>query len=150
MRLALGLAIVTVALLGGCRESDEAVKAKLRTDIMQRCTTNIAPQAAAQPGFDGQQYCTCVTDKAIGDQSVAELKKLFADKAATAAQGRQAATQCLAQQMPAEVTEPAGAAANNQQPAAGPVLPAGPAAEKAEAANEVEEESVEDDTEDGQ
>jgi hypothetical protein len=149
MRLALGLAIVSIALLGGCRESDEAVKAKLRADIMQRCTTNIAGQAAAQPGFDGEKYCTCVTDKAIGDHSVAELKKLFDDKAATAAQARQAATQCLAQQIPTDATERAGAEGNDQQ-AAAPVTPAGPVAEKAEAAGEADEESSEDDTEESQ
>jgi hypothetical protein len=149
MRLALGLAIVSIALLGGCRESDEAVKAKLRADIMQRCTTNIGPQAAAQPGFDGQRYCTCVTDMAIGDQSVAELRKLFEDKAATAAQGRQAATQCLAQEIPADVTERAAVASDNRQ-AAAPVMPAVPAAEEAEAAGEADEESSEDGTEDSQ
>jgi hypothetical protein len=150
MRLALGLATVSLALLGGCRESDEAVKAKLRADIMQRCTTNIAEQAAAQPGFEGEKYCTCITDKAIGGHSVAELRKLFEDKAATAAQGRQAATQCLAQQMPADVTEQAGAGANINQQAVAPATPTAPVAEKAEAAGEADEESSEDETEDSQ
>jgi hypothetical protein len=147
MRLVLGLAIVSVALAGGCRESDEVVKARLRSDIMQRCTTNIAPEVVKQPGFDGQEYCTCITDKAIGTQSVAELKKLFDDKVATAAQGRQAATDCLAQQMPSGVSAQAGAAPADPQ-AATPVTPPQPASEKAEAAGEMDEDGSEDGSED--
>lgn len=101
MRVLVGLAIASVALAGGCRQSDETVKAELRTQMMQRCTTDTAAQAAAVPGFDAQKFCTCVTDKAIGNRSVAELKKLFEDKTGTAAQGRKAGAECLSEQLPA-------------------------------------------------
>jgi hypothetical protein len=149
MRLVLGFAIFSVALVGGCRQSDEKVKAELRTQMMQRCTTDIAPQAAAVAGFDSAKFCTCVTDKAIGDRSVAELKKMFEDKASTAAQGRQAGTECLSQQLPNGVPGQTGGA-----PAAAkgtpPVAPVPPASEKGEAASEMDEDSSEDAAEDAQ
>jgi hypothetical protein len=148
MRLMLGAAIAAILLVGGCRQSDEGVKAKLRADIMQRCTTNIAPEVVKQAGFDGQKYCTCITDKAVGTQSVAELKKLFEDKAATAAQGRQAATECLAQQTPDGAPAPA-APAPAGAPAAAPATPPPPAAETNEAGAEAEEETSEDTAEGG-
>ena len=145
MQLVLGVACVSLVLLGGCRQSDEKVKTELRTQMMQRCTTDIAPKAAAVPGFDAPKFCTCVTDKAIGDRSVAELKKMFEDAASTAAKGREAGTECLAQQMPGDVPAQAGAA-----PPATPATPAPPAAEKAEAAGEAEEDNAEDTAEDSQ
>jgi hypothetical protein len=147
MRVLVGLAIASVLLAGGCRQSDEKVKAELRTQMMQRCTTDIAPQAAAVPGFDTAAFCTCVTDKAIGDRSIAELKKLFEDKAGTAAQGRQAGTECLNQQMPASMTADAGAA-NAARPAAVPPAAASPAAPPDPAAEAAEEEPVETSEED--
>jgi hypothetical protein len=149
MRLVLGLAIVSVALVGGCRQSDEKVKAELRTQMMQRCTTDIAPQAAAVPGFDAPKFCTCVTDKTIGARSVAELKKMFDDKASTAAKGREAGKECLSQQMPNNVPAQAGAAPADPQGAT-PVTPPQPASREAEAAGEVDEDSSEDSSEEGQ
>jgi hypothetical protein len=152
MRVLAGLAMTSLAmsvvLLGGCRQSDEAVKAKLRTDMMQRCTTDIAPQAASVPGFDAANFCTCVTDKAIGDRSVAELKTLFEDKEGTAAQGRRAGTECLNQQLPAatatavpgQAVQPAAEPAN----AAAPAAAAGADAAEDEPADTNEEEAVED------
>ena len=144
MRLALGFAIVSVVLASGCRQTDEAVKTELRTQMMQRCTTDIAPQAAAVPGFNAAEFCTCVTDKAIGDNSVAQLKTMFEDKAATAARGREAGTQCLSQQMPGGA--PAQAAPAPAKPQA--ATPAAPA--PAEAGGEAEEDSAEDGAEDSQ
>jgi hypothetical protein len=149
MRLVLGLAIVSVALVGGCRQSDEKVKAELRTQMMQRCTTDIAPQAAAVPGFDAPKFCTCVTDKAIGDRSVAELKKMFEDKASTAAKGREAGKECLSQQMPNGVPAQAGTAPADPK-AATPVTPGQAASGKAKAAGDVDEEIAEDGAEDSQ
>ena len=144
MRVLAGFAMTSlgalVALTGGCRQSDEAVKSKLRADMMQRCTTDIAPQAAAV-GFDAATFCTCVTDKAIGDRSVAELKKLFEDKEGTAAQGRRAGTECLNQQMPA--TGAAARAGNEALPAVNSANAAAPAAAATATANEVEEEPAE-------
>lgn len=147
MRVLLGVALIAVALAGGCRQSDEKVKAELRTQMMQRCTTDVAPQAAAVPGFDAQKFCTCVTDKAIGDRSVAELKKMFEDKAGTAAQGRKAGMECLNQQMPSGVPAQSAAA-----PAGGPgslnAAAATPTVEKAEAAGEMDEDTGDEAAED--
>jgi|GEM_PF-6198026 len=146
MRLVvLVLAIVAAA---GCRQSDEAVKAELRSQMMQRCTTDIAPQASAIPGFDAQAFCTCVTDKAIGSRSVADLKKMFEDKAGTAAQGRQAGAECLSQQMPG------GAPQGEAAPAGGPgsvnAAAATPTVEKAEAAGEMDEDTGDEAVEENQ
>jgi hypothetical protein len=136
----LGLAIVAA---GGCSKSEEVIKGELRTQMMQRCTTDIAPQASAIPGFDAQKFCTCVTDKAIGERSVSALKKMFEDKAGTAEQGRKAGAECLSQQMPGGVpaqaaAAPAGRTAGTEQAAAAPAV------EKAETAGEAEEDTNDD------
>jgi len=148
MRVLVGLlAIASTALAGGCRQSDEAVTAELRTQMIQRCTTDIAPQAASVPGFDSAEFCACVTDKGIGGRSVAELKKLFEDKAATAEQGRQAGAECLNQQTPSARADAAGASTAAQQAAAPPAAPAPvppPAEDEAETNEAGEDEAVED------
>ncbi len=109
MRVALGLATAAIALTAGCRQSEEDVRTELRAQFMQRCSTDIAPTAARASGFDAQRFCACVTDKALGDRSVAELKTMFEDQAGTAERGRQAGVECLAQQ-PGTQLPPAGPA----------------------------------------
>lgn len=98
MRGWIGLAIVAAALTAGCRQSEEQIRAELRSQMLQRCNSEIALKASALPGFDGAAYCGCVTDRAIGSRSVPELKTMFADRDGLSAQGRQAAGECLAQQ----------------------------------------------------
>jgi hypothetical protein len=145
MRLALGLAIVTVVLLGGCRESDEAVKAKLRADMVQGCTAQLSAEAASRPGFDGPKYCACIAAKFIGNRSVGELRNLLGDKAA----GKQIGDECAAQQIAGDVPAQAPTAPADPQ-AAAPAAPAEPPAEEGEAAGEAEEYGSEDTADDSQ
>jgi hypothetical protein len=114
MRVLVGLAIASVMLAGGCRQSDETVKAELRTQIVERCSVANAPRAAEDPGFDAAKFCTCVSDQMIGNRSVAELRKLLETKEVAAEQGRQIGEGCFKQQsdpvMTAAAIEPGNAA----------------------------------------
>ncbi len=116
MRVLVGLAIASVMLVGGCRQSDETVKAELRTQIVERCTVANAPRAAEDPGFDPRQFCTCVSDQMIGNRSVAELRKLLESKEVAAEQGRKIGEGCFKQQsgpvMTAAAIEPGNTAGN--------------------------------------
>jgi hypothetical protein len=99
MRTSFGLILLALA-AAGCSPSEEEVKGELRAQMMSQCLGDIAPKAAGVPGFDGQSFCTCVTDRAIGNRSVAEIKAMFEDKTGTAEEGRRAGSECLAQQLP--------------------------------------------------
>jgi hypothetical protein len=166
MRVLVGLAIASVMLVGGCRQSDETVKAELRTQIVERCTVANAPRAAEDPGFDTRKFCTCVSDQMIGNRSVAELRKLLESKEVAAEQGRQIGEGCFKQQSSAAMTAAAISPGNAAAPAASraapdarranevagatPDRPAGADAEQArdgpgeEPAEATEEEAVED------
>jgi hypothetical protein len=100
MRFVPGLALLAATFAaGGCQgQSEEQIRGELRAQMLQRCNRDIAPSTSALPGFDSAGYCNCVTDKAMGERSLAELKTLFEDRARTAAEGRAAATECLAGQ----------------------------------------------------
>jgi len=100
MRTSFGLIMLALAAAAGCSPSEEEVKGELRAQMMARCIADIAPKAAGVPGFDGQRFCTCVTDRAIGNRSVADLKAMFEDRSGTAEEGRRAGSECLAQQLP--------------------------------------------------
>jgi len=101
MRVANGMMLVAAAALaGGCSPNEGEVKNELRAQMMSRCIGDIAPKAKGVEGFDPQRFCTCVTDRAIGERSVADLKAMFEDKTGTAAEGRKAGSECLAQQLP--------------------------------------------------
>jgi len=91
---------LAAGLAGGCKPSEDLVRNELRAQMMTRCIGDIAPKAKGVQGFDSQRFCTCVTDRAIGARSVAELKAMFEDKTGTAAAGRKAGSECLAQQLP--------------------------------------------------
>lgn len=101
MRRSFGLLMLAAAAcVTGCQASEDAVKGELRAQTMSRCLATIAPKAAGVPGFNGERFCACVTGRAMGNRSVSELKGMFEDKAGFAAEGRQAARDCLAQQLP--------------------------------------------------
>lgn len=99
MRLLAGFILFGVlAASTGCRQSEEAILAELRAQMLQRCNRDIAPTTSALPGFDSAGYCNCITDRAMGQRNAAELKTVFEDRARMTAEGRQAATECLARQ----------------------------------------------------
>lgn len=123
-----------VTMLAGCGQSEAQIRDELRAQMMSRCNRDIAPGTSDLPGFDSAVFCGCVTDKAMGQRSVAELKALFdeASRPQMLAQGRQAATECLAQLSTggaAETAAPAPEAANNTSTPAPAAAPA-PAAER--------------------
>ena len=136
MRIAFGLALLAAATsLAGCGQPDSQIRDELRAQMLQRCGRDIAPNTSALPGFDSDLYCRCVSDKAMGERSVAELKALFDDRARLTAEGRRAATECLALQstdgaaeMPAPTNESGNAAA--PAPAPTPAPAPAPAAER--------------------
>ena len=134
MRTPLAMAAACAALLTtGCGRSDAEVRAELRNQMMQRCDTDMAPRAASLPGVDVDDFCTCVTDRSLGESDVAELKALFDDKAKTAERGREAGTFCLAQQLPG---------GGGQESATAEALPGATAAQSSASA-EPDEESAE-------
>lgn len=100
MRFVPGLALLaaTLAVTGCQRQSEEQIRGELRAQMLQRCNRDIAPSTSALPGFDSAGYCECVTGKAMGERNLAELKTLFEDRARMTAEGRAAATECLAGQ----------------------------------------------------
>lgn len=132
MRATFGLALLAATTLGGCGQSDAQIRDELRAQMLQRCGRDIAPNTSALPGFDSDAYCRCVTDAAMGERSVAELKALFDDRARLTAEGRRAATQCLAQQNDALESAPAPSVepANDAAPAPAPAADPAPAAER--------------------
>lgn len=129
---AFGLALFAgVTMLAGCGQSETQIRDELRAQMMSRCTRDIAPGTSDLPGFDANVFCGCVTDKAMGQRSVAELKTLFdeASRPQMLAQGRQAATECLAQLSGAEEKAvPAPEPENVSTPA--PAAAKAPAAER--------------------
>jgi hypothetical protein len=149
MRVLVGLAIASIALVGGCRQSDDQVKAELRAQILERCTVTNAPRAADDAKFDARVFCTCVSDQMIGDRSLAEIRKLLENKEGAAEQGRQIGDGCFKQQMSS-----ASAAADTPPVPSSPVPVAAPVAseaaneaaagDEAEPAEASEEEAVED------
>lgn len=92
------LILAATAALAGCSQSDDQVRDELRSQMLGRCNSEIAPKAAQLPGFDTAAYCACVTEQALGQRSAAELKTMFEDRARVTEQGRQAAAVCLARQ----------------------------------------------------
>ena len=117
MRVLVGLAIASVMLAGGCRQSDETVKAELRAQIVERCSVANASRAAEDSAFDADKFCTCVSDQMIGNRSVADLRKLLESKEVAAEQGRQIGEGCFRQQSSPEMTAAAVAPANAAAPA---------------------------------
>lgn len=148
MRVLVGLlAIASMALVGGCRQSDDQVKAELRTQILERCAVTNAPRAAEDAKFDTQKFCTCVSDQMIGNRSLAEIRKLLENREGAAEQGRQIGDGCFRQQMSPSQTAaaiPATAAAPSAAPAAAQA-PGAPGEDEAEAEPAAgEDEAVED------
>lgn len=129
MRAVFGLVLLAaVTTLGGCGQSEAQIRDELRAQMLQRCGRDIAPNTSVLPGFDSDAYCRCVTDKAMGERGVAELKTLFDDRARLTAEGRRAATECLAGQ---SLDGPAGAGAPAAEPANVTAPAPAPAAESA-------------------
>lgn len=143
MRVLVGLAIASIALAGGCRQSDETVKAELRAQILERCTVTNAPRAADDPKFDARRFCTCVSDQMIGNRSLAEIRKLLENKEGAAEQGRQIGDGCFKQQMSSATAAAASPAPVLQQSAAAPAPAADEKAPSPAAENEVEAEPAE-------
>ena len=150
MCVLVGLAIASMALAGGCRQSDETLKAELRTQILERCAVTNAPRAAEDAKFDTQKFCTCVSDRMIGNRSLAEIRKLLENKEGAAEQGRQIGDGCFKQQMSTAMNaaaSPLGAPVPSTVPAPAQAPPPPPAEDQTEveaepAANE--DEAVED------
>ena len=145
MRVLVGLAIASMMLAGGCRQSDENVKAELRAQILERCTITNAPRAADDAKFDARVFCTCVSDQMIGNRSLAEIRKLLENKEGAAEQGRQIGDGCFKQQMSsasAAVDTPPVPAST--APTAAPVANRAAAEDEAEPAETGEDEAVED------
>jgi hypothetical protein len=117
MRVLVGLGVASMMLAGGCRQSDETVKAELRTQIVERCAVTNAPRAAEDPGFDTRKFCTCVSDQMIGDRSVSELRKLLETKEVAAEQGRKIGEDCFKQQSSSTMTAAAVEPGNVAEPA---------------------------------
>jgi hypothetical protein len=95
--------LACAALLAGCGPSDAQVRGELRTQLMQRCATDIAPRAAGLAGFEADRFCACIADRAVGERSIDELKAMFGDREKMALEGRGAGTRCLGQQIPSAV-----------------------------------------------
>ncbi len=125
MRAAFGmLLLATTAMVGGCGQTEGQIRDEIRAQLMNRCGRDIAPGTADLPGFDSNVFCGCITDKAMGQRSVAELKSLFDEgsRPQLIAEGRQAATECLAQLSAnaADKAAPAPEPANASTPAPAP------------------------------
>lgn len=131
MRIALGLAIVTLALVGGCR-SEEQTLADVRQQFITKCNSEGKAKGDVAPGFDVGRYCNCTADKALKGRSLADLEKMGEDNAAITAAFGPAAQQCVAEQMSALAPAQPAAPAPTAQPAA----PAEAAEEPAEAVAE--------------
>jgi hypothetical protein len=109
MRIVLGLAVMSLALLGGCR-SEEQSRAAVRELMLKECTGGMTPELKAS-GIDGQRYCECFADGALKGRSVAEIERIEKDPAETDRVGGQVAKECIAQQRPAVAATPPAAPA---------------------------------------
>ena len=109
MRIVLGLTVVSLALLGGCR-SEEQSRAAVRELMLKECTGGITPELKAS-GIDGQRYCECFADGALKGRSVAEIERIEKDPAETNRVGGEVAKECIAQQRPAVAATPPAAPA---------------------------------------
>jgi hypothetical protein len=119
MRKVLGLGAAATALMaGGCRQSEEDVLAELRRQMMQQCSAGSSAARAANPNFDAERFCGCVTDKAFAGRSVAEIQQLFDDPEKKRAAARAAGLACRPSDSqdlpPIELAEPAPAGENKQ------------------------------------
>ena len=94
MRVAFGIGAAAAILVGGCRQSEEDVLAELRHQMMQRCSADMAAAVKANPGFDTQQFCGCLTDKAFAGRNVVQVRELFEDREKMVAAAREAALAC--------------------------------------------------------
>jgi hypothetical protein len=131
MRIGFGLAIFSLALVGGC-QSEQQTLAEMRKMVADKCNSLAKGKTDIAAGFDVGRYCSCTADKVVNGRSSADLNKLGESKAAADAAFGPAAEQCAAEQMSAVVAAQPAAPA----PTAGPAGPAEAVEEPAEEAAE--------------
>lgn len=94
MRILLGLGLLPLALLAGCK-NDAQILAEARSKGLEQCN-NSAAVKQAPPGFDASRFCTCLVEKTMEGKTVSDLENM--KEAEQASLGQRAGMECAAQQ----------------------------------------------------
>ena len=89
-------ALSALSALSACGPSDAELREEIRQGVLGSCL-EAAQGKAAPAGFDGQAFCSCVTDRLTEGRSGRELK----EQAPGEAERREAVALCRAEAGPA-------------------------------------------------